>query len=172
WFHRAFTYLNVELGPQFANLLRFWMDLEKINSWKNPKRGLTNLNRPVMLNEWINKQRLGAVPALSIGSLVERFAKEVWTWWSSLQPNWRGTAFDNRPAQLLTFGNDWKPLDKCGNNGWLGIITCLKWWREGLDSLPKDDRLRLEVDWFCAVDDVSNMLRGLLEWKRKGSGST
>lgn len=76
---------------------------------------------------------------------------------------------DNRPALLLTFGSDWKPLNKWGNNGWLGIITCLRWWREGLNSLPEQDRLRLEPDWFRAVGDVSKMLQGLLEWTGKVS---
>ncbi|KAE9401693.1 hypothetical protein BT96DRAFT_817506 [Gymnopus androsaceus JB14] len=169
WFNRAFTYLNVDLGPQFAHLVRLWVDLEKNHNWDNPRRGLSHLNRPVMLNDWISNQRAGAISALSTGPLVQRFAKELWTWWCSLQPKWRCMTSDNRPGPLLTFGSDWKPLHKWGNNGWLGIITCLKWWREGLNSLSDKDRLQLEADWFCAVSDVSKMLQGLLEWYSKAS---
>lgn len=42
------------------------------------------------------------------------------------------------------------------------LITCLKWWREGLDSLSEEDKQELEIDWYLAVDDIFRMLQGLV----------
>ncbi|KAF9062090.1 hypothetical protein BDP27DRAFT_1369131 [Rhodocollybia butyracea] len=72
WFHKAFFYVNCDFGPQYAELIRRWMHLEELNLWKNSRHGLSDLNRPTMLDDW-RKRRAGAVPALFTVALVQRF---------------------------------------------------------------------------------------------------
>ncbi|KAF9062088.1 hypothetical protein BDP27DRAFT_1171274, partial [Rhodocollybia butyracea] len=130
WFHKAFFYVNCDFGTQYAELIRRWMHLEELNLWKNSKHGLSDLNQPTMLNDW-RRRRTGAVPALFTVTLVQRFSESFWIWWCSLQPAWRlDSISNNRTGPLITFGNHWQGLNKCGNNGWLLIIVCLKWWYE------------------------------------------
>ncbi|KAJ3895969.1 hypothetical protein GG344DRAFT_22218, partial [Lentinula edodes] len=162
WFQQAFAFLNHDLGTEYSNLIQLWMRFEQLNHWKVSRSKLSDLNRPAMLNDWC-KRRTGSVPALSTAALVYRFGENVWTWWCSLQPPWRPCSItNNRPTPLLILGTEWHSLNTGGKNGWMLIITCLKWWREGLDSILEAEKRDLETDWYVAVEDISRMLQGLV----------
>ncbi|KAJ3885064.1 hypothetical protein GG344DRAFT_59796, partial [Lentinula edodes] len=163
WFCQAFEFLNQDLGPEYTQLIRFWTHYEQLNQWKSSKYiKLSDLNRPAMLNDWC-KRRTGRVPALSTATLVHRFGESVWTWWCSLQPPWRlYSVSNNRPTPILTFGPEWQSLNKGGINGWMLIITCLKWWHEGLKNISEAEKDELETDWYLAITDISKMLQGLI----------
>ncbi|KAJ3905672.1 hypothetical protein F5879DRAFT_799125 [Lentinula edodes] len=164
WFGQAFEFLNRDFGVEYAELVQLWMRFEQIHQWKNPKSKLADLLRPRMLNDW-SKRRSASIPALSTVALVQHFGESVWTWWCSLQPPWRTySVADNRPNPVSIYGTDWKSLNKGGKNGWMLILTCVKWWREGLESLTEDERRELEKDWYTAMDDISRMLKGLIEY--------
>lgn len=47
------------------------------------------------------------------------------------------------------------------------IVTCLKWWREGLESLSEVEKRDLETNWYLAVEDISRMLEGLIVYLTK-----
>jgi hypothetical protein len=67
-------------------------------------------------------------------------------------------------------GDNYLLLDKPGQNGWLGLITCLKWWRVGLNSLEDpDQQALLELDWYQAVEDMTKMLQGLVARRTSAS---
>ncbi|KAH7876540.1 uncharacterized protein C8R40DRAFT_1068351 [Lentinula edodes] len=164
WFGQAFEFLNRDFGVEYAELLQLWMRFEQIHQWKNPKSKLADLLRPRMLNDW-SKRRSASIPALSTVALVQHSGESVWTWWCSLQPPWRSYSVSkNRLNPVSIYGTDWKSLNKSGKNGWMLIITCVKWWREGLESLTEDERQELEKDWYTAMDDISRMLKGLIEY--------
>ncbi len=155
----------LDFGPEYVALLQLWVELEKSWNWHPPRKGFETLSQPVKLSEW-SQSRKGSVSALCTAKLVNEFAQSVWKWWSTLQPAWRAfPRYGDRPAPIKQFGDSWSSLNKGGNNGWLGLITCIKWWREGLNSLPENVRLPLEADWFRAVEDLTQMLQGLLNWR-------
>ncbi|KAJ3933171.1 MAG: hypothetical protein NXY57DRAFT_892665, partial [Lentinula lateritia] len=161
WFGQAFEFLNEDLGPKYTELIGLWMRFEEVHQWKSSRDKLSDLCQPAMLNDW-SRRRTSKVPALSTVTLVQRFSESVWRWWCSLQPPWRHCSVNNRPGPLFTFGIEWQSLNKSGRNGWMLLITCLKWWREGLDSLSEEDKQELEIDWYLAVDDIFRMLQGLV----------
>ncbi|KAJ4465787.1 hypothetical protein C8J55DRAFT_440494 [Lentinula edodes] len=169
WFQQAFTFLNHDLGAEYCRLMQLWIRFEQLSNWRVSKSRLSDLNRPAMLNDW-SKRRTGSVPALSTATLVYRFGESVWTWWCSLQPPWRTYSITNNrptPLELLVPGNGWHSLNKGGKNGLMLIVTCLKWWREGLESLSEVEKRELETDWYLAVEDISRMLEGLIVYLTK-----
>ncbi|KAI6040511.1 hypothetical protein EDC04DRAFT_2544841, partial [Pisolithus marmoratus] len=84
---------------------------------------------------------------------VNKFANVFWTWWCELQPTWRNVLMPETaksvPA-LCTVAGEWKELDKPGLNGFLSVITTLKWW--GAKIKVGDAQFAL---WNVAVSDVS-----------------
>ncbi|KAJ3864256.1 hypothetical protein EV359DRAFT_64153 [Lentinula novae-zelandiae] len=67
----------------------------------------------------------------------------------------------------LFFGNGWHSLNTGGKNSLMLIVTCLKWWREGLESLSEVEKRELETDRYLAVEDISRMLEGLIVYLTK-----
>lgn len=98
---------------------------------------------------------------LSNVEAVKDFAERVWTWWCQLQPTWR-TVANNRPAPFNKFGGNYLQLDKHGQNGWLGLLICTKWWRLALNKLGDHTEQALDSDWLSAVEDMTEMLKGMV----------
>lgn len=166
WFHRAFAYLDVNLGREYIALVRTWVELERVGSFETPKRGLKKLHRPSELSAW-QKNRFIKDPSISENGFVESFSQKVWTWWISLQPPWRPIASGTKPDYPPVIKNDmaeWKSLDWKGLNGWFGLLVCLKWWGMGLDYCPVEQREAYREDWLRAISDMSAMLDGLLAY--------
>lgn len=166
WFKKGFEYISDDFGQQYAELLRQYIFFEASHHWVNPTHGLKK-KRPQQLGSWITQGKrkpaaaLPIIAALSSIESIRNFAEALWTWWCELQPNWRNIS-ENRPAPFDKFIDNFLLLDKHGQNGWLGLIVCTKWWRLGLDSLDDTSRQELEADWFRAVDDMTNMLKGIV----------
>ncbi|KAJ3765625.1 hypothetical protein FB446DRAFT_602019, partial [Lentinula raphanica] len=163
WFPDAFAYLNVALGERWIELLTSWIQFERVSEWvKAPTKGpraLAATHRPRQLSRWITNcrySRTGNEPAFEERSL-RRFVDEFWHWWTSLQPEWRGLGQGNKPAAVLSYGDDWKSLNIPGKNGWLSVLVCLKWW--GLYVMEHDAEGQMQ--WLIAVEDVHMMLKGL-----------
>jgi len=166
WFKKGFEYVSDDFGQQYAELLHQYILFEASHHWANPTHGLKK-KKPQELTSWTaqgKRKATAALPiiaALSSTESIQDFAERVWTWWCELQPAWRKIA-SNRPAPLDQFVDNFLLLDKHGQNGWLGLIVCVKWWRLGLDSLGDTDRQGLEADWFIAVVDMTSMLKGIV----------
>ncbi|KAJ7734865.1 hypothetical protein B0H16DRAFT_1327340 [Mycena metata] len=69
--------------------------------------------------------------------------KGWWDWWHAINPEWRRVSDGG-----LTRDGDgsWDELRCPGQNGFLNVVVCLKWWRlaAGTES----------GDWVRGVDDV------------------
>jgi hypothetical protein len=81
----------------------------------------------------------------------ERFGKQWWAWWSSLQPDSR-LHDDPTLISLPTAGMDWTALRKPGKNGFLLIMVSLAWWGKASGTCG---------GWLKAVVEVTNVLRCL-----------
>ncbi|KAJ3779031.1 hypothetical protein FB446DRAFT_630977, partial [Lentinula raphanica] len=165
WFFDAFSYLNVDLGPHWKDLLTVWVQFERLSNWvkkpsKNP-RAFPALFRPKELTHWISNcryERKGAEPTFETTSLGP-FIDQFWSWWTSMQPGWRPLDAGNKPAPITSYGSDWKVLSVCGKNGWLSVLACLKWW--GLHVANVGDG---KDRWLEALTDVLQMLRGVVQY--------
>ncbi|KAJ6630398.1 hypothetical protein B0H10DRAFT_1939157 [Mycena sp. CBHHK59/15] len=92
---------------------------------------------PKEVGVWVKNARKG-VPKIS----VETFPKEWWGWWTRINPGWR---VSNGVLGRDGDGN-WDDLRCPGQNGFLNVIMCLKWWHAALEGESED--------WKRAVDDA------------------
>ncbi|KAI0281132.1 hypothetical protein BGY98DRAFT_902412, partial [Russula aff. rugulosa BPL654] len=58
---------------------------------------------------------------------TERFGKQWWDWWHSLQPKSRIRRYQSRSTSP-TLEMDWSGLQKPGKNGILLVMISLVWW--------------------------------------------
>ncbi|KAJ7358257.1 hypothetical protein DFH08DRAFT_615627, partial [Mycena albidolilacea] len=70
-----------------------------------------------------------------------------WAWWVDINPTWRN---EQRPMKREG-GSSWLSLDIRGQNGFLNLLMCLKWWRDAMEA-PSPD-------WEEAVDDITWVLQ-------------
>lgn len=167
WFKKGFEYISDDFGQQYAELLHQYILFEASHHWANASHGLKK-TKPQQLITWTTQGKrkaeaaLPIIAALSSIETIQNFAEAIWTWWCELQPDWRIIS-GNRPAPFDKFVNNFLFLDKRGQNGWLGLIVCIKWWRLGMDCLEDSSRQEIEADWFRAVADMTNMLKGIVE---------
>jgi hypothetical protein len=93
--------------------------------------------RPKAVGVWVKNARKGT-PAIN----VDVMEAEWWAWWTAINPKWRV-----REGMLVQdVGGNWDTLRCPGQNGFLNVIVCLKWWRGEMES-PSDA-------WQRAVGDV------------------
>lgn len=78
----------------------------------------------------------------------EKFGRQWWAWWLSLQPSSRN---GDEPA-LPTVDMDWSQLRKPGKNGFLLLMISLVWWGKASNA---------RGGWLSAVVEVTNVLRCL-----------
>ncbi|KAJ7075457.1 hypothetical protein B0H15DRAFT_754906, partial [Mycena belliarum] len=98
--------------------------------------------RPAEVGWWIGRARARA-PTISN---ADKFGSTLKQWWSSVNPAWRRGGGNMLKRQE---GESWDALQVPGVNGMLGILVCLKWWR---DALGREGPLE---EWDVLVDDVA-----------------
>jgi hypothetical protein len=109
--------------------------------------------RPPEISVWMKNRR----PWKDV-ELVDkdRFKKQWWAWWISLQPKTR-VRDDGNNAPSPTVDMDWSSLEKHGRNGFLLIMLALVWLGKASN---RDD------GWLKAVREVTLALRCM-----QGAGS-
>ncbi|KAK7433593.1 SERTA domain-containing protein 3 [Stygiomarasmius scandens] len=157
WFHQAFNYVDVDLGPEYADFLIKWIEFERFHLWKKANGRLATSKRPKEITDWING---GWYPPRYKGPRVEgnfvrQFSKEMREWWISLQSL---TSFNSNSGN-----NDWTSLNRSGLNGWFSIVAGLKWWGHGLKGLQGEFLIRSSQEWAATVQDVTVTLEELLK---------
>jgi hypothetical protein len=174
WFYKAFTYLNINLGGPFTDLVALWTELEEFHCWKTSGvKTLPPSKRPHELTRWVGsgRWRKGSIRIKIPSGQVEDFGDRVWIWWCELQPAWRTIESGKpgkRPARVSMFQDNWESLDIYGQNGWLGLLVCIKWWGETLLKVAdKSQQKDKTEDWLAAIEDMSTMLRGLVQYHNK-----
>ncbi|KAI5999681.1 hypothetical protein EDD15DRAFT_2160530 [Pisolithus albus] len=157
----AFHYVqSPDLHGQYHNLLKAYFHLEESSNFvngKGPTHTFSSKLCPEVIHWWISRARTGCPPIQD----VHKFSTTFWTWWCELQPAWRKTLMPETakfvPA-LRTVAGEWKELDKPGLNGFLSVITALKWWGAEIDIGDAQSTL-----WNVAVSDVSWVMEQLIE---------
>ncbi|KAJ7048010.1 hypothetical protein C8F01DRAFT_1008624, partial [Mycena amicta] len=107
-------------------------------------------SRPKALAWWIGRGRKGTP---DIEENVAAFGEAVEAWWRSLNPAWRRSE-SNGPLKKSNAG-PWVELQWPGPNGFLGVLTCLRWWGEKLEKPANSAK------WVEVVEDVSWVLEAM-----------
>lgn len=135
----------VDLGGKWRSLAAAWVEFEKRHGFKQNGSKLSTHNRPRIVADWIQRARSHKYrPSLKN---LEAFQNNFWTWWMSLQPDWRrveGSKVLERRGE-----EDWDVLQCPGQNGVLSVIAALFFW--GLEAVGSGSA---EEAWDVVVDDV------------------
>ncbi|KAJ7457523.1 hypothetical protein B0H11DRAFT_1723526 [Mycena galericulata] len=143
WAVKARAFLeDADRGAQWKALVGLWWAREASKGFASPTKSHPAKKRPQEVKDWIQRARR-YTPEIAD---AEAFGEVWWDWWTDISPKWRTTTTPmgrNGPG-------DWDCLDYAGQNGFLNILACLKWW------FDKDAASRR---WGEAVDDVTWVLR-------------
>ncbi|KAI5823646.1 hypothetical protein K523DRAFT_135737, partial [Schizophyllum commune Tattone D] len=152
WMSNNFALLHQpQLGDKYCDLLRLWIALEKAKGFdinKKNKGMVGPTKKPAILQHWIQCGRAPRVKQNPLVKNVKAFEKDVWSWWSGLQPSWRKFDGDGRPSEDRDVDGDWGHLEVHGQNGFMSVVACLCWW--GLSLKGKSNK-----SWERCVDDVA-----------------
>ncbi|THV01600.1 hypothetical protein K435DRAFT_793210 [Dendrothele bispora CBS 962.96] len=158
WFHQAFNYVDVDLGPQYTDLLIKWTEFERHHLWKRANGRLATSKRPLFITEWISGGRYPPRykgPRFE-GDFVHRFSAEMREWWKLLQ-SWT-------PLNLDGGNGNWTSLNKSGINGWFSMVVGVKWWGQSLKGLQGEEQNRFTQDWIRIIGDATAALEELLRF--------
>ncbi|KAL1657803.1 hypothetical protein GGF50DRAFT_132012 [Schizophyllum commune] len=144
-----------EFGEKYIAALSAWLNLESKHGY-SANKGTTAKGsgaRPDLLDKFIRGGRAPRVKKLPIVDDPRAFEKEVWQWWSGLQPSWRKMNADGRPSEdrEVDESGDWGILGIHGQNGLLNAVAVLCWWGIALDGRTSRswERCLEEVTWVC-----------------------
>ncbi|KAJ7184013.1 hypothetical protein B0H12DRAFT_970923, partial [Mycena haematopus] len=156
WFHDAFAEVSRQaLGPQYEEILRAFIKLEKSHGWALQGGHLkTNVPRPKQVSDWVKdgRGRRAKVKAPMPITDIAAFAKKWWAWWSDLQPAWRGAWRGRGTAEQAVPENaDWGPLAVWGQNGLLSVVAAMYWWGCAEEKIGLSTR---SVEWEEAAADL------------------
>ncbi|KAJ7071751.1 hypothetical protein B0H15DRAFT_738112, partial [Mycena belliarum] len=143
WAVKARTFLEDEdRGAEWTQLVTLWWAREESNGFDNPSKPHSTKKRPVQVKAWTQRARrhTPAVPD------AIAFGEEWWGWWTDINPAWRKTSI---PMKRET-GREWDYMDYPGQNGFLNVLACLKWWWDNGGSSER---------WVEAVEDVIWVLK-------------
>ncbi|KAJ7488209.1 hypothetical protein FB451DRAFT_1025494 [Mycena latifolia] len=134
------------MGGDWAALADLWWRLEESMGFVSTTKCLPTALRLKQVSLWVKNTRIGT-PAL----IVETFSAEWRAWWRKINPEWRRA----EDGALKKEGDGpWDALRCPGQNGFLNVLVCLKWWRVGLDAESKD--------WKDAIADVKWVIEGMV----------
>ncbi|KAK7443826.1 hypothetical protein VKT23_015607 [Stygiomarasmius scandens] len=157
WFHQAFNYVDVDLGPEYADFLIKWIEFERFHLWKKANGRLATSKRPKEITDWINGGRYPPRykgPQVE-GDFVRQFSDEMREWWTFLQ--------SLTPSNPNGGDNDWTSLNRSGLNSWFSIVVGLKWWGHGLKGLQGEVLICSSRQWVAVVQDATVTLEELLK---------
>ncbi|KAJ7705147.1 hypothetical protein B0H16DRAFT_1254351, partial [Mycena metata] len=128
----------------WKELVGAWRRLEESYGYASSTKSHPTTNRPKEVGVWVKNARKGT-PAIAD---VEDFAKRWWVWWKGINPTWR-----LRDGDLVRDSSgSWDVLRCPGQNGFLNVVICLKWWHE-VDEVGAPSE-----EWTHAVSDVKWVL--------------
>ncbi|KAJ7619950.1 hypothetical protein DFH06DRAFT_1010810 [Mycena polygramma] len=133
------------MGSDWTTVTELWWRLEEGTGFANQTQPLAPKNRPGAIGGWVKTART-STPAITASGMD----KDWWRWWRSMNPTWR-----MRDGELVQEGEgSWDELRSPGQNGFLNVIVCLKWWRLKLET-PSDS-------WERAIADVKWVLEKMV----------
>ncbi|KAG2145303.1 uncharacterized protein EDB93DRAFT_1104761 [Suillus bovinus] len=140
-------------SPQLIKLFDKLVRLEDASSFTNEKATLGCEHRLVEVHWWISHGHKGKPTILNLATFIMQW----WSWWLTLQPEWRSCQAPTLTACAIlprTDDGSWDSLNKPGANGMLSVVATLKWWADNTDG--KD------LCWQEAADDVMWVLDRLI----------
>ncbi|KAL1749672.1 hypothetical protein FB107DRAFT_225114 [Schizophyllum commune] len=157
WFRDNFEVLDrPELGGAYLKLLGAWQALEAENNFDMAKGAkLRDPNKPPVLRAWIQAGRAPRTKKIPAIADVDAFAKQVWAWWASLQPEWREVDAERLAQPSSDVPADWgTALGVRGQNGMLSVVACACWWGLASSEAQRADdglwhRLVQDATWVC-----------------------
>ncbi|KAJ7450268.1 hypothetical protein B0H11DRAFT_1743257 [Mycena galericulata] len=169
WLSESVRQLSaVDLGIHFRSLLETLIRVEKAFGFDdNPRSGVSNVNRPREVDEWIKAGRgLRAKKGWDARiDDVDEYRTRWWIWWDLLQPPWRTRDESGQWALSEGYDDDWEwpTLAHPGQNGCLSIVASLYFWgsaKAGAGAGAGWNAQNRE-SWFWAVEDVAWMMEGM-----------
>ncbi|KAF8143622.1 hypothetical protein K438DRAFT_2104362, partial [Mycena galopus ATCC 62051] len=127
-----------EMGQEWAVLVEVWWALEESCKFATSIKSHPMANRPKAVGAWVKNMRKG-VPDIGI---TEEMEGQWWAWWRGINPAWQ----QRDEGWVQTGEGSWDVLRCLGQNGFLNVLVCLKWWYASMET-PSDV-------WTCAVADV------------------
>ncbi|KAJ7432248.1 hypothetical protein B0H11DRAFT_1669801, partial [Mycena galericulata] len=128
WFSDAVgELLRAEIGPRYVEVLKAFVELEEAYMFENGKGKLPVIERPIQVTDWIKggRGRKKGVPAIRD---IKAFETKWWSWWTEMQPAWRGRA-NGKPLRGEGGAEEgWGALVAPGVNGLLSVVATLYWW--------------------------------------------
>ncbi|KAF8131365.1 hypothetical protein K438DRAFT_1424538, partial [Mycena galopus ATCC 62051] len=109
-----------EMGSDWTGIVELWWALKEKSGFTTTTKSHPTTNQPKAVGAWVKNTRK-SVP--NIGS-AEGMEAQWWAWWKAINPGWR--LHDNELVQLGD--GDWDVLRCPGQNGFLNILMCLRWW--------------------------------------------
>lgn len=145
WIQNALEMVTtVDLGADWQTLVRKWVEFEGEHGYKQEGKKLGSKGRPQSITDWIRRARNSSYRPVIRD--VKAFEASFWTWWTTLQPEWR---LDNASTGLLQGSGSWDALRCSGQNGLLSAIAALFFWGLSAEGNRKD-----KAAWGAVVDDV------------------
>ncbi|KAJ7740361.1 hypothetical protein B0H16DRAFT_1324447 [Mycena metata] len=141
--------LAQELGEGWTGVVESWWKLEEAYGFVIGTKSHSTTNRPDAVHNWVKNARKGR-PAVPGG--VKELGKQWGMWWKGINPEWR--LRDGELVQDAT--GDWGILRCPGQNGFLNVVICLKWWYEMMEGAADD------IEWKGAVADVQYVLEQMI----------
>ncbi|KAF9044029.1 hypothetical protein BJ165DRAFT_1528604 [Panaeolus papilionaceus] len=109
--------------------------------------------RPTVVKDWVARGRTRNKAWRPKDLVPTEFKTEFWTWWTSLQPEWR---VDNGAVITGRVDGDWSPLVVPGVNGVLSVVAALFFW-----GLEAQDKRAPRDAWLVAVRDCTTAFQKL-----------
>ncbi|PPQ81136.1 hypothetical protein CVT24_007876 [Panaeolus cyanescens] len=145
----------MQLGEKWVGLVRAWSDFEHREDFGRdlPKESqyLSPKGRPSLVGDWIARKRRPTYKP-HIDNL-RAYGDCFWSWWTSLQPEWRISDGEIVSDRLE---GDWGSLKTPGSNGILSVMCALLYW--GLHAYGSATHTK---EWLKAVEDCQAVFQVL-----------
>ncbi|KAI5824190.1 hypothetical protein K523DRAFT_192053, partial [Schizophyllum commune Tattone D] len=159
WFRQNFILLDLpNLHHLYSALLDAWCRLEATNNFAIGKgsKARVDVPKPALLRDWIQAGRASRSKKMPKVVKIDDFARQMWSWWAAMQPEWRKIDSTGRaaPSRDIT-GTGWgSALEVRGQNGMLSLVAGVCWWglaleRETIERCRSWMYFMEDVTWVC-----------------------
>ncbi|KAJ7862676.1 hypothetical protein B0H14DRAFT_2349449, partial [Mycena olivaceomarginata] len=115
-----------EMGGGWGEVVDLWWRLEALSEFLTSTKSHGTTNRLKAVGTWVENTHKGTP---DIGS-TEEMEAQWWAWWKAINPSWC-----IRDGELQQDGDGSLEELRCpGQNGFLNIIACLKWWWSSMET--------------------------------------
>ena len=141
-----FEYLDKLQDPHFRQILFHYIRFEA-NDKSGAGGSLPTGGRPAEISQWSSRARPANLPDYTKGKRTfPMFVDSVFTWWGSLQPQWRSFRRDVVSREIH---GGWDILHAPRINGLLNVVVLVFWWAHFLEEQNPEDGIRADYEFFA-----------------------